>query len=400
MAGAPEDRGGAVEADAGGRGAPGVVFVRPLLALRKAEIRAALSAAGACWHEDNTNAQDAHLRNRIRHHVAPVWERVQERDSVAGVLRSRRLLDEDAAALEAWAGDAWADIAGAREVAILPRSISALDWRPAAGLPVAIQRRLVRKALCLLAPGAMPGAGVVDSVAGALVAGRAGRWNVAAGGTLVFDGVTLRVDRQHPGDSSFGPSRIFAPLVAGGGLFWTTPAAGTAGGEMASLREDPDGAGGDARLVAGWLSLERVVLSGTEFSRLCAGHFSPDRLACLALAPEGEGGGGAPAMGFPPAVPFRVRQWRAGDSYRPLGAAGRRKLSDMFGERGIPAAARHVLPVVCDAVTGGILWVPGLPPAHAWRLRTCSPCFRLTWKPAFSTSPRSVTLAETQTRQI
>ena len=66
--------------------------------------------------------------------------------------------------------------------------------------------------------------------------------------------------------------------------------------------------------------------------------------------------------------PFRVRSWSAGDSYRPHGAPGRRKLQDLFTDARIPRSARSALPVVeCD---GEIVWVPGFRVAHDWAVES------------------------------
>lgn len=78
------------------------VHLRPLLTLRKAEIVAALSAAGARWREDATNPDGRYFRNRIRADVVGPWVAAAQRDAVAGAARSRELLAEDDAALEAW----------------------------------------------------------------------------------------------------------------------------------------------------------------------------------------------------------------------------------------------------------------------------------------------------------
>jgi tRNA(Ile)-lysidine synthase len=82
--------------------ADGRLHLRPLLTLRHAEITSALRTAGLPWREDATNATGVHLRNRVRHDVLPRWERAAGRDAAAGAARSRELLEEDDAALEAW----------------------------------------------------------------------------------------------------------------------------------------------------------------------------------------------------------------------------------------------------------------------------------------------------------
>ncbi|HVU23821.1 MAG TPA: tRNA lysidine(34) synthetase TilS, partial [Opitutus sp.] len=96
---------------AGGLAAPrpvqrmpgGRLHVRPLLALKKSEIAAALTEAGATWREDATNARPDFLRNRVRGAVLPAWRRAcGERDALAGAALSRELLEEDDTALEHW----------------------------------------------------------------------------------------------------------------------------------------------------------------------------------------------------------------------------------------------------------------------------------------------------------
>lgn len=76
------------------------VHLRPLLALRKADLKAALQKVKATWREDQTNAAPMYFRNRVRNEVIPAWGAAAGRDAVAGAARSRELLAEDDAALE------------------------------------------------------------------------------------------------------------------------------------------------------------------------------------------------------------------------------------------------------------------------------------------------------------
>jgi len=109
---------------------PERIHLRPLLTLSRAEIEAALRECGIPWREDATNTGGEFFRNRIRRDVLPALitasaphrpaegERrnsggepretnegnVSEgRDALAGMALSRELLDEDDAALDAWA---------------------------------------------------------------------------------------------------------------------------------------------------------------------------------------------------------------------------------------------------------------------------------------------------------
>lgn len=80
----------------------GRVHLRPLLTLKRAEIAAALRAAGLPWREDSSNAGGDFFRNRVRHDVVPAWTAAAQRDALGGAALARELLEEDDAALEAW----------------------------------------------------------------------------------------------------------------------------------------------------------------------------------------------------------------------------------------------------------------------------------------------------------
>ena len=75
---------------------------------------------------------------------------------------------------------------------------------------------------------------------------------------------------------------------------------------------------------------------------------------------------------------LELRTWRPGDRIVPVGLAGHsRKLQDIFVTAKVPPAVRATLPLLADATTGEILWVPGYriaasaavasPSAPSWR---------------------------------
>jgi tRNA(Ile)-lysidine synthase len=127
---------------AGGLAAPrpvhatddGRVHLRPLLTLKKAELRMALRQAGAKWREDSSNARDDFFRNRIRRDVLPAWCKAAERDALAGAALARERLEEDEQALEAWV-----------EAFVPPGRDGRLDLQNLAGLPRAITRRALHR---------------------------------------------------------------------------------------------------------------------------------------------------------------------------------------------------------------------------------------------------------------
>jgi tRNA(Ile)-lysidine synthase len=125
-----------VQAHSGGR-----LYLRPLLTRKKAEIVAALRAAGAVWREDESNDAADYFRNRIRHAVLPAWQKAAGRDAVGGAALARERLEEDDAALEAWV-----------EKAGLNRRARVLDVRACAGLPRAVIRRALHRWLLAVRP--------------------------------------------------------------------------------------------------------------------------------------------------------------------------------------------------------------------------------------------------------
>ena len=67
-------------------------------------------------------------------------------------------------------------------------------------------------------------------------------------------------------------------------------------------------------------------------------------------------------------LPLSVRNRRAGDRFRPLGAPGRRKLQDVFVDRKVPRLERDTVPIVTDS-NGEIVWVAGVALAERCRIR-------------------------------
>jgi tRNA(Ile)-lysidine synthase len=170
------------------RAAGGRLHVRPLLALEKSAVTAALRAAGIPWREDASNAGDDFFRNRIRRAVLPAWRRAARRDAMAGAARSRELLEEDDDALEAW-------VAALRP--LTARSELALSRL--AGRPRAIVRRSLHRWL-----GAQPLAGELsrqgfEALLAGVVAARPTRHSLGANGFAVIRGQRLRFERVRAG---------------------------------------------------------------------------------------------------------------------------------------------------------------------------------------------------------
>ena len=105
--------------------------LRPLLALRAAEIRAGLEAAGLPWCEDASNARSEHARNRLRHEALPLLSSIMERDAVAAILRHAQIAEEEDDYIE--------QQAAAVELG------ATIEVRAFRGLPRALQRRQLKR---------------------------------------------------------------------------------------------------------------------------------------------------------------------------------------------------------------------------------------------------------------
>ena len=77
---------------------------------------------------------------------------------------------------------------------------------------------------------------------------------------------------------------------------------------------------------------------------------------------------------------LEIRPWKAGDRIAPTGMGGRsRKLQDVFVTAKVPQEIRSTLPVLVDADTGEVLWLPGYRVAQSAAVEpTDAPSWRFT----------------------
>ena len=112
--------------------------VRPLLHLRRAEVRAVVERAGLPIAEDPTNADRRWRRAWIRHDVLPMLERGAKRDLVPILVRQAEIFRAESDLLDGM-GDDLVECAGGSE------RDSALDVRVLADAPLPIARRAIRR---------------------------------------------------------------------------------------------------------------------------------------------------------------------------------------------------------------------------------------------------------------
>lgn len=300
----------------------GTPILRPLLALKKAELENLVRSARIAWRHDASNDDpSAATRNRIRHGVTKPWAEAIPGDAIAGAARTRMLLQEDDDALNAWAETLLTNTPGAGTNAEgtirLPRPTP----------PRAVMRRVIHMISIRPATGTRIAAPAMDAMLDAIEEDRPHRTTLSPEFALRYRHGILTLSRNR----TESLPRAEASLPVPGAAFW------------------PDGA-----------SLTADYPIGAE-------HTVADNSLCVLIRPSEQ-------------ATLRCTPRLSGDRYRPLGAPGTQKLHDAMINRKIPSAARNSLPVVRD--DHGILWCPGLLPSELARLSESDlRPLRLTWNP-------------------
>jgi len=273
-------------------------IVRPLLGTRRSQLEEYLAELGQEWREDKSIRDLRHARNRVRHGILPRLER-NLNPSVRETLAE---LAEVARAEE----DYWAD-----EVArVLPQAMPApgiLKAGVLAGLPLAMQRRVVRAAATVLR--LTLEFRHVEEVLSLLTKGAG-----AANSTMLPDGWVVS---RHKADLRF---------------------------ERAHKRPEPS----DYEYclpVPGWVEVREL---GSRFEAVLVPRkgtqgYNPEQLVELELAKED----------------LRVRNWRAGDRFWPAHSKSPKKIKELLQKQHVSGPERKRWPVVSSGTT--VVWLRGFP---------------------------------------
>ncbi len=293
---------------AGPRGLRGILpvrgtVVRPLLDCTRAALRDALAQRGQTWVEDATNTDVSQPRNRVRHELVPLLA-ARFQPAVTRVLaRTAEVVAADDALLESLAE------AAAPGVVTPAPGGAVISTVALARLPLALARRVARRAMEQLRPPHAPDLADVEALLGVS----------RPGGPAAAAPAGLRVER-------FSEDAVLLTRASGTAAAALVPRALPVPGSVALPEHGPG-----CRLTA-----ERPIKALEEPSDLRR------RLIVKASVP----------------VPFVVRGRLAGDRIRPRGLGGSKKLQDLLVDRKVPRAERARVPVVADA-TGRIVWVVG-----------------------------------------
>lgn len=116
-------------------------LVRPLLDVSREDLRSLLEARGEPWMDDESNADIANPRNRVRHRVIPELDAAYGGPASRAIARAARLVREDGSWLD--------DQAAARYLELATSDVDGVTFTAAdlAAEPGPIQRRLLLTAL-------------------------------------------------------------------------------------------------------------------------------------------------------------------------------------------------------------------------------------------------------------
>ncbi|MDQ6734294.1 MAG: tRNA lysidine(34) synthetase TilS [Nitrospirota bacterium] len=297
-------------------------FVRPLLAVGRADVLSYLVEQGLDFREDSSNATPIYLRNRVRHHLLPVLTRFNP--VILEVLaRQADILREDDTCLDSMAAEQFARVG--RE---LCNNEWVLDRTGLLAMPLALQRRILRKAVQrTTGVNRGPSFGVVSLLLDRVVHGCSGSC------------VTVR---------NANVSRAYETI-----LF--------------QPRDVVPGARG-ASAAASDMSIALPVPSTISWP------FTGQRLqADLVHGPQSE----KTCSTLPPmhamldadrmTLDLCVRTWRPGDRFHPFGFGGhQKKLQDLFADLKVPRPSRERIPLI--VAPEGIVWVAGYRTDHRFRV--------------------------------
>ena len=268
------------------------LFIRPLLSISRTEIRDYLVAHGLQWQEDSSNNDLRFLRNRVRSKLLPYIEADYCSGIVKLLARTAANLRTDAEALE------FGVAVLLPSLAVLSEKRIAMDVPRLLSCPVGMQRHLLRHSMARVSPcHATPSSREMDRIQELLCPLRGGRslkWNgilvTRDYDSLIIESVCCTDEVQDEYD---------LPLQIPGFV------------KIHQIKSEFEAFVETSGTDTGWRNNWEFWLSQEE---LLSG--------------------------------LKVRNWRPGDAYNPVGSSGPRKLKELFARKRISRRLRRTWPVV------------------------------------------------------
>ena len=335
---------------AGPRGLAGILpragrVVRPLLDIPRSDLRAYTASRNLAYRDDETNADVAIARNRVRHDLLPYLERSFS-PGIADVLaREADIAREDEDLLQQQAIDLSISIVLREEAS--QRSFGPKPEATAQGDAVI---RIDADALMSLHP-----------ALGARVARLA--LSQASDRQIGYDQIArlLAFAREAPVGMALSLPGVQVVRDGRGIVLGPAPPRGAPAATPNSFRF-PLSIPGEVTLESqGWVISAEPGVAGPreEAGPADAGG---------AVYPSSDNGHRVPVPAERLKLPLAVRSWTPGDRLKPAGMGGRRKkLQDLFVDRKIPRHSRGFVPIVVDG-DDRIVWVVGEPVTEDFRV--------------------------------
>ena len=285
-------------------------IVRPLLGMRRAQVRSWLADKQIGHVEDASNADLARPRNLVRHEVMPRLQRWFGPGVAATLARAAEVAGADEELLASLTDVALQRVVRTEGTRVL------VDRLALGREPLALSRRVALEAL-RRAGTRHPGFDHVEAVLGLCAAGGGGL-DLPGGVRAEPIGADV-VLSSRASDARPQPAGFRYPLPVPGWV-WI----------------EESGAG---------ITAERAAEVPAATAEM------PVAVVPVARAAQG----------------FQVRSWRPGDALRPLGLGGRKKLQDLFVDRHVGRLERHRMPLVVDS-DDRVVWVPGHALDEAYRV--------------------------------
>jgi tRNA(Ile)-lysidine synthase len=305
------------------------VVVRPLLEVRRAELREWLRSIGQPWREDSTNVDTTRLRARLRAELLPLVERDYQPQIVGQLCRLAELAREEEQFGTALAQARFGALARREANQVVMRASDLLTPLPGELLPdgqtqTALARRMVRRA--------------VEEVLGH-----------RRGLTAEHVQSVLHLSRE-----PMSGHRVVLPhgVVAVRSFDEVIFTAGNPVGRSERLREHCRGDYALPVALPERGSVELIVPAIGRRLRLKVVDWTEGSGETKLIEEALDAGRLTP--------PFFLRNWHPGDVYCPRGRRQPRKLKELLREARVPRGERALWPVLECA--GGLAWVRGLPP--------------------------------------
>jgi tRNA(Ile)-lysidine synthase len=313
--------------------------IRPWLEVPRDAILAYVAERGLDYRDDPTNQDTRLTRNRIRYELLPLLQTYNPA-IIETLGRMARTLADDDNALDDLVSAAWLGVARETEQA------TELELAALTVQPIAVQRRLVRRAVAFIGGLRDVSAAHIEAIL-RLAGGEPGeRVDLPAGVTVSRDYASLIFGHGLPPlpdwpllDSGADLSVVVPGVTALPGGRWSLVVTAT---EVAASGTKPDEAGSTSSLAG----LSQLPLVAAEFIR------QPWSATIDAAAAEGG---------------LWLRTRRRGERFQPLGLDGHHQsLHDFMNSAKIPREARDRLPLLVNG--DGIVWVCGFRLDHRARV--------------------------------